>query len=97
MTEVGDAAAELVEYLKVQIHSCFVCDSEQMKQTLKNEFPGRVACSDREASRNTVEGMRDALCDMLVLSHTNYFLGSYYSSFSDIVLELNGKGEIVVN
>ena len=79
--------------------SCFylATDSEQMKQTLKNEFPGRVACSDREASRNTVEGMRDALCDMLVLSHTNYFLGSYYSSFSDIVLELNGKGEIVVN
>ena len=39
--------------------------------------------------------MMDAVAEMFILARTSCFLGSYYSSFSDIILELNGKGEIV--
>ena len=71
-------------------------DSEEVKRQLNELFPGRIVCSDQPASRQTLQGMCDAVAEMFILSHTSYFLGSYYSSFSDIILEMNGKGEIVL-
>lgn len=71
-------------------------DSEEVKRQLNQLFPGRIVCSSQPASRQTLQGMRDAVAEMFILSRTSYFLGSYYSSFSDIILEMNGKGEIVL-
>jgi len=70
-------------------------DSEDVKRQMRDVFSNRIITSSAKAARNTLEGMKDALCEMLILSRTSYFLGSYYSSFSDIILEINGKGEIV--
>lgn len=70
-------------------------DSEAVRAELEQLFPGRVMGNGRAASRGTLDGMRDAVAEMYLLSQTAYFLGSYYSSFSDIIVEMSGKGEIV--
>ena len=70
-------------------------DSEDVRRQLETQFPGRILTSGRPASRGTLQGMMDGVAEMFILARTSCFLGSYYSSFSDIILELNGKGEIV--
>lgn len=78
-------------------HFYLATDSEEVRTHLERLFPGRIITSGRPASRGTLQGMKDAVAEMFILSKTSYFLGSYYSSFSDIILEMNGRGETILS
>lgn len=58
-------------------------DDEDVKVKFRTIFGNRMVTSPAKASRNTVEGIRDAATEMFVLSRTKLILGSYYSSFSE--------------
>ena len=77
-------------------HFYLATDSEEVRVQLEQLFPGRIITSGRPASRGTLQGMKDAVAEMFILSKTSYFLGSSYSSFSDIILEMSGRGETIL-
>lgn len=68
-------------------------DSEEVKAYMRQRFPHRVFTSPFQADRTSLKGMREAVVEMYTLARSSHFLGSYYSSFSDIVIEMNGHGE----
>ena len=63
-------------------------DSETEKAVLTRRFGSRIITSQNAASRNTADGIRDAVVDLYALSRTHKILGSFYSSFSEIAAQL---------
>ena len=73
-------------------------DSGEAEKKLKDEFQNRIITyENKELSRNTTKGIKDAFIDMLCLSRTNKIYGSYQSSFSHIASLINGIELQVVN
>lgn len=63
-------------------------DDYNIKKLLKNEFGYSIITNDIVISRKTVEGMQNALIEMLLLSKTKEIWGSFYSSFSEAAATL---------
>lgn len=57
-------------------------DDPKEKQRLTDEFGGRVVTRDNLLERCSVEGMREALTDLLLLSRCESVYGTAWSSFS---------------
>jgi len=78
-------------------HFYVATDSEDVKRAFQQRFPGKVLTAPQQARRDTADGVADAVVEMYALARTVYFYGSYYSSFSDIVLSLRqaSNGEII--
>lgn len=72
-------------------------DSEEVKEHLKDKYgKHRIIAAATEADRESKHGMVAAAAELFALTETKYFYGSYYSSFSDMVLCLNSSnGEIL--
>lgn len=69
----------------------FVCtDDINTENKLKSIFGEKIKTKEKELSRNTKEGIQDALIDLICLSKTKYILGSYYSSFSEMAAYIGG-------
>ncbi len=68
-------------------------DDNNLKQRLLEEFRGGVILPSGSLSRDSEEGICQALLEMYALSRTCKILGSYYSSFSDMAAKL-GKIEL---
>lgn len=58
-------------------------DSEDVKSMLNARYPGRIVYSPFKSARNTAEGIREALIEMVALSLCRKIYGSYWSSFSE--------------
>lgn len=59
------------------------------EKILKERFPGKIISNEnRTLSRNTSEGIMDALIDLFCLSKTKAIIGSYHSSFTDIAADI---------
>jgi hypothetical protein len=65
-------------------------DSKEAEEFIRQKFPGDVMSLEKELSRNSEEGIKAALIDMLSLSRTSKIIGSYYSSFSEVASEIGG-------
>lgn len=65
-------------------------DSENEKRILKEIFGQRIITSIERTSRNSLQGMQDALVELYVLSKTKQILGSVKSSFSETAAQING-------
>lgn len=65
-------------------------DDEALKLRLKARYGVAILSSDRPASRRSVEGMKDALKEMLILSKCRTVVGSEGSSFSVAAAKLGG-------
>jgi len=58
-------------------------DDKREETQIRRLFPGAVIVQEKEKiSRNTAEGMREALVDWILLSKTSRIIASYASSFS---------------
>lgn len=57
-------------------------DSEEDKALISAQFGDRVLCSPHQANRHSAEGIREALIELYLLSHTQQILGSAQSSYS---------------
>lgn len=64
-------------------------DSMEDKKILKSIFGNKVYWGVEQVSRNSVQGIRDAVVDLFTLSHGVKIIGSYSSSFSQIASELS--------
>jgi len=57
---------------------------------MRSAFGDRVVTSDHEASRDSVDGIREGLADMWSLSRTQRIYGSAGSSFSVMAARVGG-------
>ncbi len=65
-------------------------DDPAEEAALRERFGDRIISNtERDLSRNTVSGIRDALVDLICLSETEQIIGSYYSSFTDIAADMH--------
>jgi len=89
--------AKMNEWNKKNRDVCFylATDDLTVKATISDMFLDKVCTSGSEVSRSTENGMKEAVVEMFTLANTDYFIGSYYSSFSDLILLMNGNGEII--
>jgi hypothetical protein len=63
---------------------------------LREAFPDRILSNqDRCLSRDSVEGMHDALLDLYCLSHTRKIIGSFFSSFTDIAADMHKIPKVI--
>jgi hypothetical protein len=65
-------------------------DCAETEAAIRAVFGARVITRPRVASRDTREGMLDAVVDLFALSRTSRILGSYYSTFSETAASLGG-------
>ncbi len=65
-------------------------DEAEYKELLAKRYGARVITSPLVLNRSSLEGMKDALVDLYCLSCTDYIVGSYYSSYSEIAAEIGG-------
>ena len=79
-------------------------DDEATKAALRRRYGKRVITSDAEATRESTDGIRDALVEMYALSRTRQIYGSAGSTFSPIaaclgdvpitILQRDGHGDV---
>lgn len=65
-------------------------DSQADKELIINTFPDRVIVNPRQADRESVAGMQDAVRELFLLSKTRYIIGSFHSSYSATAAEIGG-------
>jgi len=65
-------------------------DDKQTVNLFKEHFGDKIVTLDKEYSRNTIQGVKDALTDMFCLANTTEIYGSYWSSFSYISARIAG-------
>lgn len=72
-------------------------DDMNEENLLRAKFPDNIISNQNKTlSRNSVEGMHDALVDLMCLANTTKIFGSYYSSFTDIAADWNQIEKIVI-
>ena len=57
-------------------------DSEEVKKLFKSRYQGSIICHEDIPSRDSIQGMKLALADLLSLSRTTKIIGTWNSSFS---------------
>ena len=92
----GPGAGHLTIYLAT--------DDEATKTALFDRYGDRILTSPAEATRESTNGIREALVEMLALSRTKHIYGSAGSTFSPIaaclgnvpitILQRDGKGAV---
>ena len=65
-------------------------DDEDEKRRIREEFPGRVVTNESVASRRSVDGMKDAVSDVMTLSRCKLILASRGSSFGQLAARFGG-------
>ncbi|MBR1595072.1 MAG: glycosyl transferase [Phocaeicola sp.] len=63
-------------------------DSSEEKRKMKATFGKRILTSVTDLSRNSVQGIQDALVELYVLSKTKMILGSVKSSYSETAAQI---------
>jgi hypothetical protein len=70
-------------------------DDPKTEQQLKGLFGEKIITYDKDFSRNTPQGIKDAVLDMFCLARTTKIYGSFNSSFSNIASRI-GQIPLVV-
>lgn len=66
-------------------------DDPQTEKDLKARFNGKIITNPKRSfSRNSEEGIKDAVVDLYCLSKTNKIFGSFRSSFSQVAADISG-------
>jgi hypothetical protein len=63
-------------------------DDIEVKKILKQKFGEKIILPQGVLSRNTKEGIRQAVVELYALSRTNKILGSFYSSYSEAAADI---------
>jgi hypothetical protein len=83
MAELHEQYPEALFYLS--------CDSDEVSAALHHRFPGQIRELCTPPGYNTREGIQKGVMDLYLLAQTDYILGSYYSSFSDMAFWMQGE------
>ena len=72
-------------------------DSLPIKRRLVNQFGERIITQLAPTSRNSEQGMQDAVVDLYALSRTRKIYGSYWSSYSRVAANLSNIELVILN
>lgn len=72
-------------------------DCEQTKSDFKKKFGDALFYAQEIPTRDTVEGIQDALVELYCLARTKKLYASYWSSFSDTAAEIGGIEKITLS
>lgn len=95
----SDFSNAIAEELKLHPDAVFfiATDDAREEAALRKQFPDKIlSAPNKTLSRNSVDGIQDALIDLMCLASTTKIFGSYYSSFTDIAADLKGIPKIVI-
>lgn len=71
-------------------------DDFEEEKNIRKEFPKSIISnSNRNLSRDSREGMLDAVIDLYCLSNCQKIIGSYWSSFTDVAAAINGLEKLI--
>ena len=90
--------AEMERELSAHPNSLFflATDDQSEEDLLRKTFPGKIISNqNRTLSRDSVDGIQDALLDLFCLSATDKLIGSYWSSFTDIAADMRGIEKVI--
>ena len=95
LSSINESPTKLfVDRMQMMIQSdkdtCFylASDSPEEKSKMKATFGERILTSVTDLSRNSVQGIQDALVELYVLSKTKMILGSVKSSYSETAAQI---------
>lgn len=71
-------------------------DAPDIERHFIKKFGKSIFSTKKSFTRNTIEGMQDALVDFLLLADSNIIYGSYWSSFSEEAALYKSKQLIIV-
>lgn len=66
-------------------------DEIDVKSELIKKYGNKIITNDFELSRNSIEGMKNAVVDLWCLANTEYILGSTHSTYTTMASELFSK------
>ena len=72
-------------------------DSDADRKALETQFPGRIVTIAKNLTRNSTQGMQDAIKDFVALSRCSEVLGSKGSAFSELAALYGGAKLTVVS
>ncbi|MBE9068665.1 hypothetical protein IQ260_18630 [Leptolyngbya cf. ectocarpi LEGE 11479] len=72
-------------------------DSLKTKQTLAKRFGRRIITQLTATSRNSKQGMQEAVVDLYALSRTRKIYGSYWSSYSRVAANISNLELVILN
>lgn len=78
--------------------TCFYLATDDLNEekTLRARFGDKIISNEnRDLSRDSVNGIKDAMLDLYSLALTNKIIGSYFSSFTDIAADMNGIPKVI--
>jgi len=71
-------------------------DDLSEEAVLREAFPDKILSNqNRDLSRDSVNGIQDAMIDLYSLAATNKIIGSFFSSFTDIAADMNDIPKII--
>ena len=95
LSSINESPTNLfVDRMQMMVQSdedtCFylASDSSEEKSKLKATFGKRILTSVTDLSRNSVQGIQDALVELYALSKTKMILGSVKSSYSETAAQI---------
>lgn len=66
------------------------------EEALRKHFGNKIISNEnRDLSRDSVNGIKDAMLDLYSLSSTSKIIGSYFSSFTDIAADMHSIPKLV--
>jgi hypothetical protein len=71
-------------------------DSAEDERAIRSRFDGRIITGTKTLSRESADGIRDAVVDMFCLASTRRIYGSWCSSFSSAAAALGGAELVTV-
>jgi len=72
-------------------------DNGGVRHAAQHELGGQVVFTEQTIARNSVDGQRAALVDLLVLSRCDFIITTQMSTFSYVAHALTGKTPYIVN
>lgn len=99
-----ESSSRMAAYHGAPFSIYLATDDEATKEALRRRYGKRVITSEAEATRESTDGIRDALVEMYALSRTRHIYGSAGSTFSPIaaclgdvpitILQRDGAGSV---
>lgn len=99
-----ESSSRMAAYHGAPFSIYLATDDEATKEALRRRYGKRVITSEAEATRESTDGIRDALVEMYALSRTRQIYGSAGSTFSPIaaclgdvpitILQRDGAGSV---
>lgn len=99
-----ESSSRMAAYHGAPFSIYLATDDEATKEALRRRYGKRVITSEAEATRESTDGIRDALVEMYALSRTRQIYGSAGSTFSPIaaclgdvpitILQRDGTGSV---